>query len=314
MKFKHYSKLFLLAAFSALSSCSPRIITEITNPRSTPIEVQDIIVTDDISSLDVQLLGHVAIVDRGTTSPSNCKYDKIEALAKEEASKAGGNIILIDNHLVPSVFYSSCHQIWASVMYSEKLEANPQTVALTHYDPIVATSKNHIKPYLTLYANAGFGFIGSKIYTPDGSTLKPGAGLDLNAGVEWIFKRGWGVGLRGSYYKKDFDILAADAKWELMSISPQAIYKGNLSDKWLMKISLGVGLGVFTESISNISVTETGVDVNLGLGVEYKITDRFGLGLSIESDYIFLDQSGYEGEEANAVSRSSVLGGLRWYF
>ena len=67
-----------------------------------------------------EVLGLVRIGDTGFTT--NCSYDIVVESAKLEARKAGGNMIKITDHTLPSVLGSSCHQITARILKVDNIE------------------------------------------------------------------------------------------------------------------------------------------------------------------------------------------------
>lgn len=58
---------------------------------------------------NAEQLGEVKIGDSGFTA--KCHYDLVIETAKMEARKAGGNVIKITEHKLPTVMGSTCHRI-----------------------------------------------------------------------------------------------------------------------------------------------------------------------------------------------------------
>jgi len=100
----------------ALASCSPRITTQVTKSY-TPIDFkQEIKVYDLMDPVPgkSEEIGFVKIGDTGFST--NCNFENVLNLAKIEARKSGGNAIKIIDHILPSAFGSSCHQITAKIL------------------------------------------------------------------------------------------------------------------------------------------------------------------------------------------------------
>jgi hypothetical protein len=74
----------------------------------------EVVVLDSKTTSDIEKekLGELEIKDGGLST--NCNYEKVIELAKEQAGLMGGNVLLVTQHILPGA-KSTCHQIKASV-------------------------------------------------------------------------------------------------------------------------------------------------------------------------------------------------------
>ncbi|MDR0661599.1 MAG: hypothetical protein LBG19_12620 [Prevotellaceae bacterium] len=85
--------LILFAAIAFFYSCSPKITTSISSSYDPLKENEQIAVfgLDNDIPATAEKLGSVRIGDTGFST--NCDYDKVIVLAKQEVRKAGGNAL-----------------------------------------------------------------------------------------------------------------------------------------------------------------------------------------------------------------------------
>lgn len=110
------TKLLAATAMLLLTSCSPKVVTHIvrTYPNPVPADSVYVIEPGDTVPNTAETLGSVSVVDRGTSR--NCRYDQVLRLAQEATGKNGGNGLAITEHVKPSFWGSSCHQINALML------------------------------------------------------------------------------------------------------------------------------------------------------------------------------------------------------
>lgn len=107
----------LLAGVLLGYSCSQRVRIHISQPvaQSGPIaasSVQVLSLNDSVPN-EAVWIGSLKVGDNGFSKTGN--LDTTLRLAREEAAKAGGNLIKITNHKTPSTFGSNCHRIEADI-------------------------------------------------------------------------------------------------------------------------------------------------------------------------------------------------------
>ncbi len=109
----YFSCLCLLLLLSV--SCTPKVRSTITNRQASlnynqPVKVLHF---NDSVSVDGEQIGILKVGDTGMST--KCSYQLVLEKAKEEARKAGGNVIRITEHKSPD-FMSSCHRIKADIL------------------------------------------------------------------------------------------------------------------------------------------------------------------------------------------------------
>lgn len=119
---KKLTGLIIVVALILLSSCNPKVITSISHSYPALDYKQEVMVLGltQLEPEKAEVLGLVRIGDTGFTT--NCSYDIVVESAKLEARKAGGNMIKITDHTLPSVLGSSCHQITARILKVDNIE------------------------------------------------------------------------------------------------------------------------------------------------------------------------------------------------
>ncbi|MDR0893895.1 MAG: porin family protein [Prevotellaceae bacterium] len=307
--FLYVGSLCLLFA----SCTAPRVLTDVVAfYPSVPIDSVHVFDLGDEVPNSAQAIGRVQVYDPGTAV--KCNYDQVLYLAKEKTARAGGNGLLLTNHIEPSIWGSTCHQITGTMLrvtdwHIDSLQPNPvmEGVIAMKEEQRVRVEKAR-PPKNTLSVSAGWGWVTSKVATPLGSYRGKG-------GVEWgveynhVFNSGWGFGLQYAGFQVEFDRSASST---LTFIGPSLVYRGRFSDKWLPKMSLGIGYGGMSDNGFNTS----GVGISYALGMEYMLSKSVGVGVEL-SEFVFNFSTTKEQQrnnERNGVARVSLTGGLRVYF
>jgi hypothetical protein len=109
----------------------------------------DVIVYSEGATLpgDIQIIGKTEIGDSGFTT--NCGLDVVIEKAKNEARKIGANAIVITQHVLPSVWGSSCHRIKADLVktgvQTNGTQNSVQTETLTKNNAVVSYESKNVK-------------------------------------------------------------------------------------------------------------------------------------------------------------------------
>lgn len=113
---KSRNAIGVLLLFVFISACSPKVVTNLQKSYQPLSYDQDVIVlTENEPAPDgAEFIGSIKVGDNGLST--NCGFEQVLELAKIEASKAGGNVLKITEHKLPSVMGSSCHQIRADIL------------------------------------------------------------------------------------------------------------------------------------------------------------------------------------------------------
>lgn len=115
MKMKKTLSFFALIC--VLTSCNPKVTTQIVKSFPDAHQAIDVIELDQEVPQNAQIVGRIKIGDTGFTT--NCDYSYVLELAKKEAEKNGGNAIKITEHEFPNLI-STCHRISAVILRIEK--------------------------------------------------------------------------------------------------------------------------------------------------------------------------------------------------
>ena len=301
MKLLHVSISLIFIAI--LSSCSPKVVTKLS--ASYPVECtpQEVVVYNQGDSILCQVteLGVVAVKDGGFAV--NCGYDKVLYLAKEATSEAGGNGLYIVEHAKPNLLGSSCHQISGLMLKTDYSSEASSTYLLPQ--PVLFRSV----PANIITINGGYAFLTSSMYNNRGEKYGFVGGINLNAQYEHVFKKGWSLGLRASYFETDM----TNGDVSLWSIAPTIGYYSAIGKRWLIKADASVGF----ISCDYTWSTERGPLLGLNVGTEYLITRFLGLGISASTETGFFPKhEGYYYGDAtfSGISRIALSAGLRFYF
>lgn len=97
-------------------SCAPSISLQTNSKRAALTDSQNVVVynENEAVSQNFTLIGNVSLGDSGFTT--NCDFETMINIAKNEARKIGGNALKITKHILPSFFGSSCHRIQADIL------------------------------------------------------------------------------------------------------------------------------------------------------------------------------------------------------
>lgn len=303
--------LILLAVTAIFYSCAPRVTTNLISrhsslPKSSTITVFN--VNDKVPG-EPQKLGSISIGDTGFTT--NCNYDKVISLAKEEARKAGGNAIKITEHKEPNFWGSSCHRIKADIL---RLAASPNRDAVTERSMNLNESNENAvvnSYYTTTYIpeeyskfNISLGIGGgyrinklsdalSSVERDHMKKMKWGMTLELNSEV--YVSKFIGIGISSSWFRSAaaITLLQQGYSYEvkdrinLFYVGPKVVFRGGKgkSGHFFAETSLGY-LGyyqVLKSADSGLKDKYTGNSLGsiLGLGYDINLSQVAGLVLKL---------------------------------
>lgn len=189
----------------AIVSCSPRVIPSFqkTYPPSVS-SPQDVVVVENKTVKAVpenaELLGSVRVTDTGFTSKKNGTYENVVNLAKNEAWQAGGNFMVINQHLEPDIWTSNIHRINTLVFMADSAFLNKTNSYDLTYTESLPEIKADQKPGLAISGSIGVEFRTDRLsdqLTPDQKEhlKRLNRGMNLNLDINYIFKSGQGLGL-----------------------------------------------------------------------------------------------------------------------
>lgn len=309
------TNLFTILFLLFITACSsPKVVTNIVKsyPNVIPADSVHVIGLGEKVPNTAETIGRVSVVDRGTSI--NCRYDQVLFLAQEATGKAGGNGLVLTNHLKPSFWGSSCHQISGLMLRLsdreiDTLKNNP-VQDMIDLDLVIANEQRERRkvPANTFEASIGYGWLVSKLYDANGHSLGSKGGVDWKLSYEYTWGSGWGVGMQYSGFKMS----SSEADMMLSYIAPELVSRTKIN-KWILKASLGVGLFIYDDSVYKTS----GVGYHASIGAEYMISKNWGVGLTLNTISASLPSQAdfkLKENERSGISRINAIGGLRYYF
>lgn len=174
-----------------------------------------------------------------------------------------------------------------------------------------------------LKVSAGPAWITSKMYTSEDSYIRNQPGFECAVSYEYIGRKGWGFTFDLNYNHTSYDYAYAKSYFHLIHLGPGVIY-AYADDHWRYSIELGVGMAYCREKVdtdNNIFVysgnNQVGLGLNSRLGLEYKITKKFGIGVDLNGALLFLKNEvglRMKDSELYGISHSAIHIGPRFYF
>ncbi|MBR3088269.1 MAG: outer membrane beta-barrel protein, partial [Prevotella sp.] len=164
----------------------------------------------------------------------------------------------------------------------------------------------------SLSVEMGPSWINSKIYTSEGDFTKQ-AGVEL--GVEYAGIKVGGIDYGISFYHNETNIHGC--KVSLNYIGPSLTYAHLFHQKWLGKVSLGLGVGTAhgkDDGYNNYALRsekmQFGLGTRLAVGMVYLVSDHIGFGLNLHNMAIFiLKKEGSHFSDSNEINGISRIGG-----
>ncbi len=341
-------KLFRLLALPLLSgllfSCSPKVVTNVL--KSYPVLPDDEEVTiyerenDDPVPASAETVGNIAVVDNGFSTGGS--YEKVIGLATEETRKNGGNGLLITDHLKPSFWGSSIHQIAGLMLKTNKDDTVFVSSRKTYVSIQEENERKRINiPVHTLMINTGYGNLGGN--TDDFSGEEKVMIDKLHQGMTWDARyyyhhKGlpYGFGLMFSqFYSSPFQELVYNNIKNNVRLDYAGVsfaWRKAFSPDWILSLYFGIGyLGIMQKFSNPANLSEYGtltgstMGSHFGLGVEYRVSKRIGIGIdlseisgyltSVNYNNLTIDSAAPEISSENRLNagRFNATMGLRYY-
>lgn len=342
---KQLPYLFALSlSLSCLFSCSPKIVTNVMKNYPPVDETEEVVIyereKDDHVPATAETIGSIAVVDNGFSVGGS--YEKVIDMASVETRKNGGNGLLITDHIKPSFWGSTIHQIAGTML---KVDPNDTTLVSSKVAYTSIRENNERKriniPEHIFGFNIGYGGL------PRSDNDVPKEIQDLNDkltnGIVWDahyyyhhkgLPYGFGV-LASQYYSSPFqDVTYQNNKnnIRLDYVGLSLALRHAFSPKWMWNLNLGMGyLGLMQKASDVNNSSNFGTrkgntfGSHFGIGIEHRISKQLGIGVdfssilgyltSVEDNNFIPDPSTPEINDKNRlnVSRSNAAIGIRYY-
>ena len=321
--------VLLTAACMIMASCStlPRVSANPT-VRLAPRSADSIAIYEEgqVVPDGAREIGKVKVTDGGLTPSVNCMYPNMLALAVKKTAECGGNGLRIDQHKQPSVWTSTCHRIWGTMLLLpdslqrgstqsvlQELEASNDTEVqnavnqrMAAYERLFNTPSNIVK------VNLGMSLLVSK-YQAVGSTYRTKAAFDYSIEYQHLWK--WiGLGLNFERAQFSFD---RGEKFGLSCLGPDVIFSIMSGKRLRWEFSCGVELALYHEEYRDWSWSDSYASLRASMSVEYRFAKNLAVGLQYDVTSIRAKApDGVELKEGEhyGFDRLHLLTGLRYYF
>lgn len=202
-----------------LSGCSPKITSSFTSHHTPLAKDAEVLVLDMAAPMpeNAGVIGQIKIGDTGFTT-KNGNYAAVLNIAKDEARKAGGNVVKITEHKSPDML-SSMHRIKAVILRVDDLSVLSDDIS----DVEVSTHPDYAVIYFYRESGAG-ALVSYDVYVGDTKVYR--SRPNTNAEVKL-------------YEEGDVEVWA---KTEAKEVLPLTIRKG--SDYFVRtSVSAGIMIG-----------------------------------------------------------------------
>ncbi len=315
-----------LTLFFGLTSCSPRIGQMVMKSYPALSSEEPVIVytNDKFLPKDAETIGKIKVSDSGFTV--QCDSITVIELVKDESRKMGGNAVFVTEHIKPSFWGSSCHQMAANSLRVNESSFIMGDDSISHF-----TNEKNIKPERKLskfafYIGGGYGWRTAKM-NPDFNDFQRSYYKKLASGPVWdasfsyYFNDIYGLGLIYSAYSASNSEYAVennsygggkegylDTKDLISYVGPVFSMRVSSDPEWLFYLSISIGYIEYNSKITfpslNLKAFGSSVGFQTNLGAEYKLSNDWGICMNLSSLSGILDKMNYE---KNGVKSSKTL-------
>lgn len=339
-----FSLLVLPLLSGLLFSCSPKVVTNVLKSYPALPDDEQVAIynreNNDPVPANAETVGNIAVVDNGFSMGGS--YEKVIGLAAEETRRNGGNGLLITDHLKPSFWGSSIHQIAGLMLKTDEND----TVFVSSRETYVSIQEENERkriniPVHTLMINTGYAFLGGNTDNLPSEEKKM---VDkLHQGITWDAQYyyhhkglpyGFGV-MVSQFYSSPFEDLVYNniknnVRFDYAGLSLG--WRNAFSPKWIGSVYFGLGyLGIMQKFSNPDNLSEFGtmtgstVGSHFGVGIEHQISKRIGIGIDFSGISGYLTSVNYNNlirdpqapeistENRLNASRINFTAGLRYY-
>jgi len=344
-------KVILFSFFLCIlfNSCSPPVVGKMITKSYAPYETVfpvEVYYSKTEIPIQSESLGIVNVRDNGFST--NCDSTTVIGLIKGEARKVGGNAVYISEHIRPSFWGSTCHQMTGTLLkvgdFSQITDSTNSNIPTSDIADVRIMKPERKYPSMRLGINAGYGYRTAKL--ADGMDdaekyymKKLMSGLNLEAAFDYFISDYWGIGLMYSGYHAKADIWGTNelgqggsylTKTSINFIAPALLFRSPIGESFFLDIKFGIGYigyGSKDSFLDDYYMKYNGASVGMhfGVGLEYKMTDNIGLFLNASSTTgavrkFTVNENGYintvelDDGQAEGLGNSSIGLGVRFHF
>lgn len=335
MKFrtKVVAYVSVVLAMSVMASCSPRVITSVTNPLPAK-EASRVAVYDEgaIVPNSAQVIGQVRVTDGGLCPTGKCRYPQVVEIAKQQTAKAGGNALYVRQHQLPDG-HSTCHRITCDMLYLTDSIVDP-----TLPNPLMEKAAEEEKAYFEKVDNdnqvrrlplnyislgGGYSWLDNDVLTDDGfKKVKPdGFGYTVEYSHLWQSKRSarpvyYGFALNCIYSCVTYDNLGSfgqsmELHNTLLGVGYKMAYKTNRNFVWDWVLGLGYAHTSDDWGLNNASGLGTYGIMDVG----YLIARHFCIGASfVFTTTIYSKPEGWPSDKRYGIDSGGLNVKMGYFF
>lgn len=325
---KKFRIVFLSMAALLMTSCAPRVVTDMYTSEFaalSPDSVRVFLMNERVPEQTLAI-GTVKVVDGGLAAKGS--FEQVLDLAVKATAKNGGNGLVITEHRQPDM-RSTIHRIWGTMLRMPETESDTSVVkgsldrALAQpadnqymqayqspYEEIKKRNEN--APRNILRFSVGPSWMISKFQVGE-RLYKSKCGIDVEVDYDHVWVSGFGIGVNYLHNYTSFD---EGFDQRLNYIGPSLVM-ALPSDKWRWDMALGFGYCSYSESVGNLSYSESHIAPLMRMGLEYKVSSQIALGAQLNMITVKLDKpDGVElkKNEFYGIKRLGFQVGMRYYF
>jgi len=344
-------KLTILISLSAfLYSCMPPVVNRMimrTYPKKDSVTVVAVYFDKSEVPISSESLGIVSVYDGGAST--NCDSVSVVNIIKEEAYKVGGNAAYVSEHIRPSFWGSTCHQMTATLLRinNSKLDTIGAISDVYKLPEVKRIKPERTLPTMNVDVKAGYGYRTAKISDELDEFQryfleKRKSGLSVGASYQYFFNDYNGIGLMYSGFISNDDVPATyqtgnetlsgilTASDRINFIAPMYVVRLTSKDKLLINMAVAMGYVGYSarENFStNYYYTAQGSTFGLYFGaeMEYKFSKNFAALLhfgttSATLSKISIDDNGnkqlieLDSENLEGIGTGNFSLGFRYHF
>ncbi len=339
---KKFNLLFISPVIIFATSCMPAVKTTVLKsyppfpPDSVVVYTKKYQVPDN-----PEILGQVRVYDSGTSM--HCDSLTVVSYVRLETGKMGGNAALITDHIRPSFWGSTCHQMTATTMRVNN-PTSKDSMTLFVGETMLGKPLRKL-PHARMAANIGYGWRTAKIPSSLSSDERKHV-EQLKSGLVWevsaaYFFSDWsGLALEYAGYRATASspgyfidaphITGTVRTTDLMTyIGPAWVTRFSQRQTWIWECSFGLGYLAYTSKSmlrnkeSKVAGSTLGSKVTIG--GEYKFAKNWGFGANIQvlggvlSEETITDMNGvkstveFKEDEGEGLGHIRLQVGLRYY-